>query len=90
MEGRRPLQVAVVVLQCGHVGAGHLDVVGLCLPFIAQDGSDELVTGFAARVPRGLVRGPATTLVLSADGGLSLTDDEFNPIEVLFEGVDDE
>jgi hypothetical protein len=34
--------------------------------------------------------GPATTLVLSADGGLSLTDDEFNPIEVLYEGSDDE
>ena len=34
--------------------------------------------------------GPATTLVLSADGGLSLTDDEFNPIEVLYEGADDD
>ncbi len=33
--------------------------------------------------------GPATTLVLSDDGGLSLTDDEFNPIEVLYEGADE-
>ena len=34
--------------------------------------------------------GPATTLVLSVDGGLSLTDDEFNPVEVLYAGADDE
>ena len=33
---------------------------------------------------------PRNTMVLSADGGLSLTDDEFNPIEVLYEGSEDE
>ena len=34
--------------------------------------------------------GSATTLVLSQDGGLSLTTDAFEPVEVLYAGDDDE